>query len=277
MEQELTKSEAGGERATASERTEQSLEDHPLFMTRIPSATDFKNNAMLAALAALIDEEEEPEEPGPVRRQRHSVRCEPWRVNRSSLHKVRNSAFLTSNHHEGPRSQPLRQVVGSRTESAQSSRVGDHAACINRRSEAAKTPTASSSNGMECEGELPEEASFAPEEQRTKRSGTVVLASRAFLTGKLQSGFRMKGLKPSKQNSSLATVADGGTESFVVSSTPRAGGGGRPPFASLEGDRRHTALRQEKADSLLPADDVAAPTKSIGAHNTRVAVQFLKA
>ncbi|KAL8441545.1 hypothetical protein Emag_007088 [Eimeria magna] len=77
---------AAGKNATSSEKVEctnaaggDSLDDHPLFMTRIPSANDFKNNSMLAALAALIDEEEEePQDPGPVRRQRRPARPQPW-------------------------------------------------------------------------------------------------------------------------------------------------------------------------------------------------------
>ena len=64
--------------APSSGARDVSIEDHPLFISRVPSAKDFKNNALLSALAALIDEDEEEQQSGPQRRQRHKLRSAPW-------------------------------------------------------------------------------------------------------------------------------------------------------------------------------------------------------
>lgn len=72
-----TKTRSEGSKSSPVE-SNVSIDDHPLFMDRVPSANDFKNNALLSALAALIDEEEQDQDPGPQRRQRRKVRSEPW-------------------------------------------------------------------------------------------------------------------------------------------------------------------------------------------------------
>ncbi|KAL8446224.1 hypothetical protein Emed_005179 [Eimeria media] len=78
-----------------SSKDADSIDDHPLFMTRIPSANDFKNNSMLAALAALIDEEEEePQDPGPIRRQRRPPRPQPWTHAKWSNQRQRGNSSL---------------------------------------------------------------------------------------------------------------------------------------------------------------------------------------
>lgn len=52
------------------------FESHPLFLTRVPSHQDFKENPLLSALAALIDEDEGVSYK-PVRRQRTQRRVDP--------------------------------------------------------------------------------------------------------------------------------------------------------------------------------------------------------
>ncbi|OEH79211.1 hypothetical protein cyc_01524 [Cyclospora cayetanensis] len=67
-----------------------SVEDHPLFINRVPSEKDFRDNPLLSALAALIDEDEEtqPEHQGPQRRQRRKIRSSPWTSKRRNANAI---------------------------------------------------------------------------------------------------------------------------------------------------------------------------------------------
>lgn len=75
--EECKETSSKGEEKPPAAGEDSSVDEHPLFMTRVPTASDFKRNSLLSALAALIDEEES-EVRGPQRRRRRQARCEPW-------------------------------------------------------------------------------------------------------------------------------------------------------------------------------------------------------
>ncbi|KAL8437992.1 hypothetical protein ACSSS7_000562 [Eimeria intestinalis] len=165
MEEKVTGQTTSGETVGC---TDSSIEDHPLFMTRVPSASDFRNNSMLAALAALIDEDEGgPQDPGPIRRQRRPPRPQPWTHAKWSTQKSRkHSSQEASAQQRAPLCPESRgALVGSssQAEAAESSRRGreDLVGEGKPLDEADEREVSSSYGAMDCETTGPTEGSTA--------------------------------------------------------------------------------------------------------------------
>lgn len=152
-----------------------SMDDHPLFMTRIPSAKDFTNNALLSALAALIDEDEEERNPGPHRRQRQKVRSAPWTAGNPFSSALKN-VTPSCNSRQLIRHGVSQQATRGFSDPGHSRRVP--AEDENEEGQVGHPPYR---GGMHCEVELPKETPEPAEEQNSSSSlGELQICMRLF-------------------------------------------------------------------------------------------------
>lgn len=156
-----------------------SIDEHPLFMDRVPSVNDFRNNVMLSALAALIDEDEQNEGPGPQRRERRKVLSEPWNF-ANSPRGGRSSSPLY------PNARDMTLSPASWRADAGCSGVGNPDYFVKEPTSEEKgvgDPTVSKSQGsvMDSNVEVAEEPACATEEQKPSSSiGELQICMRLF-------------------------------------------------------------------------------------------------
>ncbi|KAL8274634.1 hypothetical protein Esti_001463 [Eimeria stiedai] len=190
MEEKAARQNTSSEDVGCTDASDDAIEDHPLFMTRIPAASDFKNNSMLAALAALIDEEEEePQDLGPVRRQRRPARPQPWTPAKCFNQRLRKSSPQGTFHQKAPYQASRGAAVGGSQAEAPAE--------LSRRGEATDEVCAqevpSLSEEMDCEaGQTQGSTATAHEAQRNSPSlGELQICMRLFSMKPTSSGFLM--------------------------------------------------------------------------------------